>query len=58
MKNNDIDKEKILSNADNADMETSVKNPMETPVETLGNLCGTHVEVRPRLTRPKSPRPV
>ncbi len=36
MKNNDIDKEKILSNADNADMETSVKNPMETPVETLG----------------------
>ena len=34
MKNNDIDKEKILSNADNADMETSVKNPMETPMET------------------------
>ena len=37
MKNNDIDKEKILSNADNADMETSVKsygNPYENPMET------------------------
>ena len=31
MKNNDIDKEKILSNADNADMETS----METSVEHM-----------------------
>ncbi len=35
MKNNDIDKEKILSNADNADMETSVKNPGETSVEHM-----------------------
>ena len=35
MKNNDIDKEKILSNADNADMETSVKNPMENSVEHM-----------------------
>ena len=34
MKNNNIDKEKTLSNADNADMETSVENPMETPMET------------------------
>ena len=35
MKNNNIDKEKILSNADNADMETSVKNPVETSVEHM-----------------------
>ena len=34
MKNNDIDKEKILSNADNADMETSVETAVKNPVET------------------------
>ncbi len=34
MKNNDIDKEKILLNTDNADMETSVETTMETSMET------------------------
>ncbi len=38
MKNNDIDKEKILSNADNADMETSVETPVETTMETTETL--------------------
>ena len=36
MKNNDIDKEKILSNADNADMETPMKTSGETTMETSG----------------------
>ena len=35
MKNNDIDKEKILSNADNADMETLWKPLWKPPWKPL-----------------------
>ncbi len=40
MKNNDIDKEKILSNADNADMETSMETTVKTSVKTSGETSG------------------
>ena len=55
MKNNDIDKEKILSNADNADMETSVENPMETPVKTSGETSVEHMLKSARDNPPKVP---
>ncbi len=51
MKNNDIDKEKILSNADNADMETSV----ETAVETSGETSVEHMLKSARDNPPKVP---
>ena len=55
MKNNDIDKEKILSNADNADMETTMKNPMETSVKTSGETSVEHMLKSARDNPPKVP---
>ena len=57
MKNNDIDKEKILSNADNADMETTMKNPMETSMKTSGETpMETSVEHMLKSARDNPPK--
>ncbi len=55
MKNNDIDKEKILSNADNADMETSVETTMKTPMKTSGETSVEHMLKSARDNPPKVP---
>ena len=57
MKNNDIDKEKILSNADNADMETSVETTMKTSGETTMKTSGeTSVEHMLKSARDNPPK--
>ncbi len=57
MKNNDIDKEKILSNADNADMETSVETPVETTMKTSGETpMETSVEHMLKSARDNPPK--
>ena len=53
MKNNDIDKEKILSNADNADMETTVETTMKT---TMKNPVETSVEHMLKSARDNPPK--
>ncbi len=55
MKNNDIDKEKILSNADNADMETSVETTMKTPMKTSGETSVEHMLKSAVTNPPKVP---
>ncbi len=55
MKNNDIDKEKILSNADNADMETSVETSVETTMKTTMETSVEHMLKSARDNPPKVP---
>ena len=57
MKNNDIDKEKILSNADNADMETSVETAVKTSGETtMETSVETSVEHMLKSARDNPPK--
>ncbi len=55
MKNNDIDKEKILLGADNADMETSGETTMKTSVETPMETSVEHMLKSARDNPPKVP---
>ena len=59
MKNNDIDKEKILSNAGNADMETSVEhmlksardNPPKVPASLFDAVVADAVRLNPHTNK-------
>ena len=59
MKNNDIDKEKILSNADNADMETSVEhmlksardNPPKVPAALFDAVVADAIRLNPHTNK-------
>ena len=59
MKNNDIDKEKILSNADNADMETSVEhmlksardNPPKVPASLFDAVVADAIRLNPHTNK-------
>ncbi len=55
MKNNDIDKEKIVSNADNADMETMLKsardNPPKVPASLFDAVVADAIRLNPHTNK-------